>query len=128
LPVLKRKRVRLISNFGSANPASAGRRIIEIARRLRLPVKVAVVTGDDVFDRIDPKFLAMETGGPLAAFGPLISANAYLGADALMPALCSDADVIVTGRVAARSLLKEIEISTKAAAASESASAAVWPT
>ena len=104
LPVLKRKRVRLISNFGSANPAAAGRRIVEIARRLGLAVKVAVVTGDDVFDRIDPQFLAMETGGPLAAFGPLISANAYLGADALMPALRSDADVIVTGRVADPSL------------------------
>ena len=35
---------------------------------------------------------------------PLISANAYLGADALMPALRSDADVIVTGRVADPSL------------------------
>ena len=36
LPVLKRKRVRLISNFGSANPVAAGERIVEIARRLRL--------------------------------------------------------------------------------------------
>ena len=104
LPVLKRRRVRLISNFGSANPIAAGDRIIEIARRMGLSVKVAIVTGDDVFDQIDPQFLAMETGAPLAAFGPLISANAYLGAYALMPALRSDADVIVTGRVADPSL------------------------
>jgi Acyclic terpene utilisation family protein AtuA len=104
LPVLKRKRVRLISNFGSANPLAAGERIIEIARRLRLPVKVAVVTGDDVFDRIGPRAVALETGGPLVDFGRLISANAYLGAEALMPALRSDADVIVTGRVADPSL------------------------
>src|SRR5450432_279793 len=104
LPVLKRKRVRLISNFGSANPLAAGERIIEIARRQHLPVKVAVVTGDDVFDRISPQAIALETGGPLADFGRLISANAYLGAEALMPALRSDADVIVTGRVADPSL------------------------
>jgi hypothetical protein len=104
LPVLKRNRVRLISNFGSANPLAAGERIIEIARRLRLPVKVAVVTGDDVFDRISPQAVALETGSPLGDFGRLISANAYLGAEALVPALRSDADIIVTGRVADPSL------------------------
>jgi hypothetical protein len=104
LPVLKRQRVRLISNFGAANPVAAGERIIAIAKRLRLPVKVAVVTGDDVFDRISPKAIALETGEPLAACGRLISANAYLGAEALMPALRSDADVVVTGRVADPSL------------------------
>ncbi len=104
LPVLKRKHVRLISNFGSANPMAAAERIVEIAKRLRLPVKVAVVTGDDVFDRIGPRAVALETGGPLTDFGKLISANAYLGAEALMPALQSDADVIVTGRVADPSL------------------------
>ena len=104
LPLLRRKRVRLISNFGAANPMAAGTRIVEIARRLRLPVKVAVVTGDDVFDRLSPKAIALETGEPVAACGRLISANAYLGAEALLPALRSDADVIVTGRVADPSL------------------------
>jgi hypothetical protein len=104
LPVLMRKRIRLISNFGSANPLAAGERIVAIARRLRLPIKVAVVTGDDVFDQLGPQAVALETGEPLAACGRLISANAYLGAEALMPALQSDADVIVTGRVADPSL------------------------
>jgi Acyclic terpene utilisation family protein AtuA len=104
LPVLKRRRVRLISNFGAANPIAAAERILAIARRLRVPIKVAVVSGDDVFDRIAPRAVALETGGPLADFGRLISANAYLGAEALMPALRSNADVIVTGRVADPSL------------------------
>jgi Acyclic terpene utilisation family protein AtuA len=104
LPVLKRKRVRLISNFGSANPVAAGERILAIARRLRVPIKVAVVSGDDVLDRIAPRAVALETGRPLADLGRLISANAYLGADALLPALRSNADVIVTGRVADPSL------------------------
>jgi len=36
--------------------------------------------------------------------GRLISANAYLGADALLPALQADANVIITGRVADPSL------------------------
>jgi Acyclic terpene utilisation family protein AtuA len=104
LPLLRRRKVRLISNFGSANPAAAGKRIIEIARRLRVPVKVAVVTGDDVVDRVSPRSIALESGRPLGDYGELISANAYLGADAIMPALRSGADVIVTGRVADPSL------------------------
>jgi hypothetical protein len=104
LPLLRRRKVRLISNFGSANPAAAGKRIIEIARRLRVPVKVAVVGGDDVVDRVSPRSIALESGGPLGDYGELISANAYLGAEAIMPALRSGADVIVTGRVADPSL------------------------
>jgi hypothetical protein len=104
LPALKRRHVRLISNFGAANPVAAGACIVEIAKRLRLRVKVAVVTGDDVFDRIGPHAIALETGEPVAACGRLISANAYLGAEALLPALRSGADVIVTGRVADPSL------------------------
>ncbi|MEP6943202.1 MAG: acyclic terpene utilization AtuA family protein, partial [Betaproteobacteria bacterium] len=104
LPLLRRNRVRLVSNFGSANPRAAGERIVALARALGFPVKVAVVTGDDVFDRITGDAVALETGAPLAEFGELVSANAYLGADALMLALASDADVIVAGRVADPSL------------------------
>ena len=104
LPVLKRKKIRLISNFGSAHPLAAGRRIVEMARRLGVAVKVAVVTGDDVYARITSRAVALESGGPLGDYGELISANAYLGAEALMPALRSGADVIVTGRVADPSL------------------------
>ena len=69
-----------------------------------MPVKVAVVTGDDVLDRIDPDERSLEGGLPLRSYGPLVSANAYLGADALMPALATGADVVVTGRVADPSL------------------------
>jgi hypothetical protein len=67
-------------------------------------VKVAVVTGDDVLDRIDPEAPSLEGGRPLRSYGPLISANAYLGSDALLPALATAADVVVTGRVADPSL------------------------
>jgi acyclic terpene utilization AtuA family protein len=104
LPVIKRKGIRLISNFGAANPLAAADAIIAIAKRQGLPVKVAVVTGDDVLDRIAPDRIALETGGPLSEFGELVSANAYLGADALLPALATGADIIVTGRVADPSL------------------------
>ncbi|HWZ71761.1 MAG TPA: acyclic terpene utilization AtuA family protein, partial [Casimicrobiaceae bacterium] len=104
LPVLKRNGIRLISNFGAANPIAAGEAILVIARKLQLSVKVAIITGDDVLDRIGPERIAIETGRPLSELGPLISANAYLGAEAIQPALASGADIIVTGRVADPSL------------------------
>jgi Acyclic terpene utilisation family protein AtuA len=104
LPVLKRNAVKLISNFGAANPLAAADAILAIAQRQGIPIKVAVVTGDDVLTRIASDRIALETGGPLAEFGDLISANAYLGADALLPALASGADIVVTGRVADPSL------------------------
>ena len=104
LPILARRRVRLISNFGAANPPAAADEILAIARRLRIPTKVAVVTGDDVLEALDLDAPAMETGLPLSRYAPLVSANAYLGAEALLPALASGADIIVTGRVADPSL------------------------
>jgi hypothetical protein len=104
LPVLAGTRTRLVSNFGAANPLAAAEAIAAIARRLGIPLCVAAVTGDDVLDAIDPSMRALETGEPLSRYAPIVSANAYLGADALLPALASDARVIVTGRVADPSL------------------------
>jgi len=104
LPVLARHRVRLVSNFGAANPVAAADAIVDIARRLQIPVKVAAVTGDDVLDALDLSAPTMETNATLSSVGPIVSANAYLGADALLPALATGADIVVTGRVADPSL------------------------
>jgi hypothetical protein len=65
---------------------------------------VAVVLGDDVLTTLTqtgltlPVLESTQTLGDLHA--QMISANAYLGADALLPALQTDAQVIITGRVA----------------------------
>jgi hypothetical protein len=104
LPLLKRSRCRMISNLGAANPIAAGRAVVAIAQELGLALKVAVVTGDDVLDRLDPDAPTLETGQPVREYGPLISASAYLGADAILPAIATGADVIITGRVADPSL------------------------
>ena len=104
LPLAARRGFRIVTNMGAADPMGAGHAVVSIARELGLPLRVAVISGDDVLDRIDPTTPAMETGQPLDAQGPLVSANAYLGADALVPAIAGGADVIVTGRVADPSL------------------------
>jgi hypothetical protein len=104
LPILKKNNIRLITNMGAANPLAAAEKVCEIARRLSLSVTVAAITGDDVFDQLSGQETALETGRSLSDSGSLISANAYLGADALLPALATGADVIITGRVADPSL------------------------
>lgn len=104
LPHLLEKKVRLITNMGAANPISAAKKIVDIAQRLSLSVTVAAVTGDDVFSLLSGSETALETGQPLSDSGALVSANAYMGVDAILPALATSADIILTGRVADPSL------------------------
>lgn len=105
LPACIRNGTRIISNMGAANPLQAGHAVLAVARELGLPqLKVAVVLGDDVLATLTQTGLALpvlESTQTLADLqAQLISANAYLGAEALLPALQTDAQVIITGRVA----------------------------
>lgn len=109
LPACVRQGTTIISNMGAANPLAAGQVALAVARDLGLPqLKVAVVTGDDVLAWVRQHDVPLmdnphgdEAGARASDFGErLISANAYLGADALLPALAADAHVIITGRVA----------------------------
>lgn len=104
LPVARRQGVRIITNMGTASPAVAGRVVRDLAERLGLQLSIGVVGGDDVLGIVDQEQPALEDGRPLAAHGRIISANAYLGADAVLPALRAGADVVLTGRVADPSL------------------------
>lgn len=103
LPACVRQGICVITNMGAANPLAAGQAVLHVARELGLArLRVAVVVGDDVLPWM------REHDGPLldsgetvrSLDGRLISANAYLGADALLPALQAGADVVITGRVA----------------------------
>ncbi|MFD2202009.1 acyclic terpene utilization AtuA family protein [Shivajiella indica] len=104
LPLLVKNKTRLITNMGAANPMAAAVKIQDIAKKKNIQIKVAVVLGDDVFDQLHGEEISLEGGKPIKSYGNLISANAYLGIHALMPALQSDAQVIITGRVADPSL------------------------
>jgi hypothetical protein len=104
LPILIKNQVRLITNMGAANPLEGGKKIIEIADQLGLKVKVAIVLGDDVFNQLNLEEKTLESGVPLSSYSSIVSANAYLGIDAIIPALETDADIILTGRVADPSL------------------------
>jgi len=50
LPICAKNKVKIVTNMGAANPAAAAEATREIARKLGLErLKVAAVTGDDVF-------------------------------------------------------------------------------
>jgi hypothetical protein len=96
---------RIITNMGAANPLQAGKEVLALAKALGLHhLKVAVVLGDDVLATLQAEYLSaplMDTSQTVADIQALlVSANAYLGAEALLPALQSDAHVIISGRVA----------------------------
>lgn len=103
LPLARRNGIRIITNMGAANPAAAAARVAAVAKQKGLSLKVAAVLGDDVLDLLDRNAPCLETGTPLKDF-ELVSANAYLGVDAILPALQQGADVIITGRAADPSL------------------------
>ncbi|MEO7273356.1 MAG: acyclic terpene utilization AtuA family protein [Vicinamibacterales bacterium] len=103
LPACHRHGVTIISNMGAANPPAAGAAVAAIARRLGMTgLAIATVSGDNVLEVVTTgNFVVAETGEPVAAFGDrLLSANAYIGAEALVEALAGDADVVITGRAA----------------------------
>ncbi|MDO9404842.1 MAG: acyclic terpene utilization AtuA family protein [Polaromonas sp.] len=96
-------RIAIVSNFGAANPAGAAEKIHALARSLGLrKPRIAVVHGDDLMRH--PESVSLLAGMSLGSTGALVSANAYLGADAIAGALRDGADVVVTGRVADPSL------------------------
>lgn len=88
-----KNKTTIITNMGVANPRGAGRAAVELAKRMGLKLRIAVVEGDDVTALVKP-----EPGKKLAG------ANAYLGIDAILPALDHEPHIVITGRVADPSL------------------------
>jgi hypothetical protein len=105
LPVAKRNGVRIVTNRGAANPRAAAEATRGVARELGLSgLKIACVEGDEVTALMSPETKLWE-GKTIAEVGlTLVGANAYLGIDALLPALEIGADVVIAGRVADPSL------------------------
>jgi hypothetical protein len=108
LPDVVSKGIRVVTNAGGVNPRGCAEAVVEAARRLGLAgkVRVGLVTGDDILDRLDDLLARghalrdLDTGRPLAEVrGKVLSANAYLGLAPIVEALDQRANVIVTGRV-----------------------------
>ena len=96
--------IRIVSNFGAANPPAAARRIAELAREQGLPApRIAVVHGDALNTPAHRDLLAQRLGAALDGLD-IVSATAYLGATEIAQALAAGAQIVVAGRVADPSL------------------------
>lgn len=106
-PILERvlrHGIRIVSNFGAANPQAAARRIARLAQQAGLPMpRIAVIHGDSLDTSAQRQILRQRLG---EAFDDLdiVSANVYLGAHEIADALRAGAQIVVAGRVADPSL------------------------
>ena len=99
-----RHQIRIVSNFGAANPAGAARRIAELAAAQGLPApRIAVVVGDELSEPGQRTLLREQIGVAMDGM-EVVSANAYLGAAEISAALQAGAQIVVAGRVADPSL------------------------
>ena len=106
LPLCVRHGTRLVTNMGVANPKGAAEKAAAVARELGLRgLKIAALEGDDVSALLSDETPLLDVGLTVGEVGrKMVGANAYLGADAILPALEAGADVVITGRVADPSL------------------------
>jgi hypothetical protein len=106
LPELVAKEIRVVANAGGVNPRACKDAVLRVAREQGVRgLRVGVVEGDDVFDRVDEllaageRFENLDTKEPLAGVRDrLTSANVYLGAFPIAEALDRGAQIVITGR------------------------------
>jgi len=106
LPHIKAKSIKIITNGGGVNPVACKDAIFREAEKLGIHgLKIGVVTGDDIIDRIDDlvaqgvELNNMDTDAPITDIrDQIVSANVYLGAMPIVKALQNGADIVITGR------------------------------
>lgn len=86
---------RIITNGGGLNPEGLAKECKKILGSL--PLKIGVITGDNVLDLIDK-----QTGELFSKKS--VTANAYIGARPIAIALALGADIVIGGRIADPSL------------------------
>ncbi|MFL5484629.1 MAG: acyclic terpene utilization AtuA family protein [Gemmatimonadaceae bacterium] len=107
LPAVVERGVKVIANAGGVNPLACAAAVKTMAdkRGASGELRIGVVTGDDLLDRLDDLIAQghalsnMETGEPLASVRDrVLSANAYIGSVPIVDALKKGANVVITGR------------------------------
>ncbi|KIW17964.1 hypothetical protein PV08_05159 [Exophiala spinifera] len=117
IDIIVEKRIKVVVNGGGLNPRGLAEKV-QLLKEKNCRVKVAFVSGDDLFEEtknqiqstgqlpphhdsdnpnviVDKRTFAVED----LDRKPLVAANAYLGARAIVAALNLGADIIICGRV-----------------------------
>lgn len=119
LEVLNEKRIKVVINGGALNPKGLAEKCQRLVTEKGYDLKVAYVSGDHLLEEVRaeihktgklPRHLDEENNEITLAENakdlldttsrPMVSANAYLGARAIVKGLELGADVIICGRVA----------------------------
>lgn len=106
LTIISDKKIKVITNGGGVNPIACAEAIIKVAKTLNIKdLKIGVVLGDDIKDKIDGFIAAGETlnnmetnESILIVKDKILSANVYFGAFPIVEALKNGADIVITGR------------------------------
>jgi acyclic terpene utilization AtuA family protein len=107
LPGVMDRGVKVIANAGGVNPPACAAAVKIAAEKsgAKGRLRIGVVTGDDLLDRLDELMAQghtlanMETGEPLStARDRVLSANAYIGSAPIVEALKGGANIVITGR------------------------------
>ncbi|HEY8165903.1 MAG TPA: acyclic terpene utilization AtuA family protein [Gemmatimonadaceae bacterium] len=107
LPAVTTRGVKVIANAGGVNPRACAAQVRELARSRGTSdrISIAVVTGDDLLDRIDDLISGghalanMDSSEPLDTVrDKVLSANAYIGSVPIVEGLSRGANVVITGR------------------------------
>jgi hypothetical protein len=103
LAELKAQGVKIITNAGGLNPRACRARMEQLAADAGFSFKIAVIEGDDLFDRLSSLAEAgateMFTAAPFPPEDKIFTANAYFGGGPIAAALAAGADMVITGRV-----------------------------
>ncbi|RFU32914.1 hypothetical protein B7463_g3417, partial [Scytalidium lignicola] len=120
LEILARKGTKVVINGGSLNPAGLAKKIHDLAKKRGLQLKIGYVSGDDLMTHFGPDLASMHENMPkhldsanpnihlqANTFSfleqksiPIVLANAYLGARAIVEGLRQGTNIIICGRVA----------------------------
>ena len=107
LPAITERGVKVIANAGGVNPPACAAAVRKLADSCSASsrVSIAVVTGDDLLDRLDElidsghALANMDTGEPLETIRHrVLSANAYIGSTPIVEGLQQGANIVITGR------------------------------
>ncbi len=101
LAKIKAQNIKVISNAGGINPHACAQALAVEAKKQHIDLKIAVVDGDSLShkqaDYQEIALTEMFSGAKMPE--KTLSANAYLGVDAIVKALRENADIIITGRI-----------------------------
>lgn len=107
LPVIKEKKIKVITNGGGVNPVACRDAIFNAAKKAGIKeLKIGIVSGDNILDKLNElinsgiELKNMETNESVNTVrNKILSANVYLGAAPVVECLKQGAEIVITGRV-----------------------------